>query len=181
MGLARWFYKLPLRLRSLFHRHQVEGELNDELQFHLERQIEEHIAHGLTPEEARRRALVAIGGIEQRKEEIRDTRGLNLLDNLAKDLRYAVRMILRNPSFAIAAVATIALGIGVNTALFSVYNAVALRPLPVAQPDRVVRLKRWFDDGSRGDQQYAFSYREYQYMRDHNDVFDSMVASSSAP
>jgi putative ABC transport system permease protein len=169
---------LRLKLRTLFKRRNVEQELDEEIRYHVERQVEANIAQGMSAEEARRAAMRAFGGVEQRKEESRDTRGLNTLDNLVKDLRYATRRLTQNPVFAIAAILTIALGIGVNTALFSVYNAIALRPLPVAQPDEVVRFKRWFQGGYSGDQQYRFSYDEYVYLRDHSDAFMGIVASS---
>src|SRR5438477_2803167 len=168
---------LWLRFRSLFRRKHVEGELDEEVRFHLDRQVEQNIAKGLPPGEARRRALLAMGVIEQRKEECRDTRRVAFLDNLVKDLRYAMRMIRNSPGFTITAVLTIALGVGVNTTVFSAYNAVALKALPVADPDRVVRVKRWFER-SQGDLQYFFSYPEYIYTRDHNDVFASMAAAS---
>ncbi len=169
---------IRLRLRTLFKRRTVELELDEEIRYHLERQVEQNIAKGMRPEAARRAAMRAFGGVEQRKEESRDMLGLNALDNVIKDLRYASRRLIQNPGFTMAAVLTIALGIGVNTALFSVYNAVALRPLPVVHPDEVVRLKRWFQDGYRGDQQYRFSYDEYGYIREHSDAFTGVVASS---
>jgi macrolide transport system ATP-binding/permease protein len=170
---------IRLRLRALFKRSNVERELDEELRYHVERQVETNIAQGMNAQEARQAAMRAFGALEQRKEESRDTRGLNTLDNVLKDLRYAMRRLIQNPVFAIAAILTVALGIGVNTALFSVYNAVALRPLPVSQPDEVVRLKRWFQDGYRGDQQYQFSYDEYVHLRDHADAFIGLVASST--
>jgi len=103
---------------------------------------------------------------------------MKLLDDLRKDVVYAGRMSRGNWGFTLVAVLTIALGIGVNTTLFSVYNAIALRPLPVSQPDQVVRMKRWFENGSLGDTQYLFSYPEFVYTRDHNNVFSSVVAAS---
>src|SRR5689334_12516413 len=101
-----------------------------------------------------------------------------LLD-VRQDLAYSIRLLARNPGFALAAILTIALGIGVNATLFSIFNAVALKPLPIAQPDQVVRVKRWFDTGSRGDSQYAFSFPEYTNLRDQNRVFADVVVSSS--
>jgi len=104
---------------------------------------------------------------------------MTLLRDVRQDLAYAVRLLSRNPGFTFVAILTIALGIGVNTTLFSVFNAVALKPLPVAQPDQVVRMKRWFETGSQGDIQYSFSYPEFIQVRDHNEAFSSAVASSS--
>jgi len=99
--------------------------------------------------------------------------------DVRQDLAYAIRILSRNPGFTLAAILTIALGIGVNTTLFSIFNAVALKPLPVAQPDQVVRMKRWFETGSQGDIQYSFSYPEFTHVRDHNETFSSVIASSS--
>src|SRR5262245_9884562 len=136
MRFEHWFYIVPLRLRSLFRRRQVEQELDAEMRYHLERQIEEHIAKGMTPEEARYAAMRAMRGIEQRKEECRDMRRVNYIDDLLRDLQYAGRNLRRNPGFATLTILIMALGIGANTAVFSVVNAVLLRPLSYRDPDR---------------------------------------------
>ncbi len=140
MRFEHWLYTVPLRLRSLFRRRQVEQELDEEIRYHLERQIEEHIARGMTPEEARYAALRAMGGIERRKEECRDMRRVNYIDDLLRDLRYAGRNLRRNPGFAALSILIMALGIGANTAVFSVVNAVLLKPLSYRDPDRIVTL-----------------------------------------
>jgi putative ABC transport system permease protein len=165
------------QLLSLFRRRQFEEELDEEMRYHIERQVEESIARGMNADDARHAATRAFAGVDQCKEECRDTRGINLVENLIKDLRYALRRIGQNPVFTIAAVVTIALGIGVNTALFSVYNEIALRPLPVSDPDHVVRIERWFENGSRGDLQYQFSFGEYLSARSSN-AFTGVVAAS---
>jgi putative ABC transport system permease protein len=134
----RWSYKLPLRLRSLFNRSRVEQELSDELRFHLEKLIEEKVTEGMTAEEARYAALRELGGVDQIKEECRDMRRVTNIEHLIQDLRYGLRMLARNRAFAVVAILTLALGIGANTAIFSVVDTVLLRPLSFKDSPRLV-------------------------------------------
>ena len=130
MRPQHWLYTIPLRLRSLFRSPRVEQELNEELQFHLEHKIEEGIASGLSPKEARNAALRAMDGLEQRKMEMRELRGVHWLTDFADDVRYAIRSLRRTPGFTAFVVITLALGIGMTSGVFSLVDGMIFRPSP---------------------------------------------------
>jgi predicted permease len=169
MRIEHWLYSVPLWLRSLFRRQRVEQELDDELQYHLECRTEEFVAQGLSPEPARRAALRAMDGLAQRKEECRDARRVNVIENTMRDLRYGVRVLAKSPGFAVVAVLTLALAIGANSVVFGVLNAIILRPLNVPRADSLYGLER------RGDSGYE-SYANYLDLRARNRSFEDLAA-----
>ena len=129
-----------MRLFGMFGSARSERELSAELESHLQLHIDDNIRAGMTPQEARRRAVLALGGVDQTKEQYRDRRGLPALESFLRDLRYGVRTLIKSPGFAIAGIVILGLGIGVNSAIFTVVNTVVLRPLPFADSDRIVSL-----------------------------------------
>src|SRR6266566_7566837 len=172
----RWFRRLILRLRTLFQRNRVERELEEEFQFHIEQRIELEVARGLSPEEARSAALRAMDGVEQRKEECRDMRRVNYIDDMLRDLRYAGRMLAKSPGFAALAVLIMALGIGANTAVFSVVNAVLLKPLAYRDPGRIVTLSNFSRAGEAATAlSKAVSIPDVQDWHDQSSSFEAMA------
>src|SRR5579871_6120853 len=139
MPFQRWLDIARLRLRSLFRRGLVDDEMNRELQFHLDQEIENNVRLGLPPSEARSAALHRLGGIAQIQEECRDMRRTSYVDSSMADLRYAARTLRKAPAFTLTAIATLALGIGANTAIFQLLDAVRLRSLPVPEPHRLAQ------------------------------------------
>ena len=131
---------LLFRLRSLFRREVVETELNEELRFHFDHEVEKYKKSGMSFEAARRRARLSFGGHEQVKEDIREARGASFIDNTLQDLGYAIRQLRANPTFAIVITLTLALSIGANSAIFSVIHGVLLKTLPYPEPNRLVRI-----------------------------------------
>lgn len=149
MRLANWIYTLPLKLRSLFRRRLVDEELDQELRYHIESKTEEYIARGMPPDEARRSALIELGGTTQTKEVCRDQRGVSRIENVVQDLQYGLRILAKSPGFTATAALTLALGVGTTTAIFSVVYGVLLRPLPYRNPAQIVRLWEQNDSGGR--------------------------------
>jgi len=129
-----------MRFRSLLKRQHVESELDREMRYHLERQVEENIAAGMNAREARERATRVFGGVSQIGEECRDMRQTQYIDDFLQDLRYAVRMLGKSPAFTVVIVLTLALSIGANSAIFSVIDGVLLKPLPYPQAERIARV-----------------------------------------
>src|SRR5262252_6070969 len=173
MKIEHWWYTAPLRLRSIFRRRRVESDMDEELRFHLEQRIEEGVARGLSPDAARREALLAMGGLEQRKEEMRDARRVHWLTDFVDDVRYAFRSLRRTPALTAFIVVTIALGGGMAAGTFSMVDALIFRPSPVPHPGQVVTLS-----GTTRDRAFEpFSYREYLDLRDRTKSYDGVVAN----
>ena len=172
--------KIRLRLQSLFRRRRVDRELEDEFRFHLDQLVEEEIAAGVAAEEARRSALRKMGGITQFQEESRDMRRVNYIDDLLRDVRYAARNLRRSPGFATLVVLIMALGIGANTAVFSVVNAVLLKPLSYQDPDRIVTLSdSWRTGEAPTDLSKQVSILNFQDWHDQSSSFEAMAYYAS--
>jgi predicted permease len=139
--MMRWLTTVSLRFRSLFRRDAINHELDDELRLHIDRQIAQNIAAGMPPDEARFAALREFGGVDQIREECNDVRNVNWLQDFVQDLRYGLRTLAKSPGFAAIAIATLALGIGANTAIFSLVDSALLRALPVSDPQNLVVLQ----------------------------------------
>lgn len=162
------------RLRAFFRKQPLDHELDAEMASHLDLAIEENVRRGLSPEEARRQALVSFGSIPQAKERQREARGLPMLDTLMQDLRYAVRVLIKSPGFTVVALLTLALGIGANSTIFSVIDAVLLNRLPYPDSGRLVVL--WEQNPSRGWYHNIVSAANFVDWRKQNHVFTEMSA-----
>src|SRR5882757_5766338 len=138
---------LWVRLSGIFGTRRANAELDAELQSHLEMHIDDGMHLGLSPQEARRQALIRLGGLEQAKNAYRERRGLPSLEALVRDLRFATRQLRKSPGFTLVTVLTLALGIGANLTVFLILYGVLLKPLPFPEPQQIVRMERLFPDG----------------------------------
>src|ERR1700683_1322001 len=166
------FSRMKSLFRNVFSQQRSDRELDDEVRAYVEALTEEKMRQGRTPEEARRAARIELGGIEQVKEEVREVRAGAWLDSLLQDLRYGARMLRKNPGFTAIAVLTLALGIGANTAIFSVVNAVLLRPLPYANPQQLIVLR----ETTQSVGPHSPSYPDFLDWRKQSRTFGQMVA-----
>ena len=168
------------RVAGMFRKRRRDAELEEELAAHLEMLAEENVDRGMTPEEARRAARIALGGGEQIKEAVREQRGLPFLESLLADVRFGLRTLGKNPGFTCVAILTLALGIGANTAIFTLIDAVMLRMLPVSNPQELVSLNvadsPSYPRNIDGNSNTAFPFPAFLQMRDRNEVFSSLFA-----
>ena len=158
-------------LSAVTRRSRMEGEMDAELRFHIEAFAEDLVRGGVPREEALRRARIEFGGVERAKEECREARGVNFIGSLVQDLRFGLRMLRKNAGFTVTAVLALALGIGVNTTVFTGFDAVALRPRAVKDPDRLVSVFLTAEGVNHG----GFSYPDYAYYRDHSKTLSDLA------
>src|ERR1044071_5576672 len=164
-------------VRALVRKDRLEREMDTEMRFHLDMEIEQNIKRGLSAKEARNQALRRFGGVEQVKEECRDARGGRLIESVVQDVRYGARVMRRNPGFTLVALITLALGIGANTAIFSVIYGVLMRPLPYADGNRLVILHQQAPLARIDDM--GFSVKEINDYREQSQTLDGVVEHHS--
>ena len=172
-----WLREVARRLRMFVHRRQFDADLEEEMQLHLELRQQEHLESGMTADSARAAARRRFGNLTTLREKSHMAWGWEWFENLVQDVRYAVRMLRKSPGFTLVAILTLAFGIGINTAIFSFFDALVLRPLPVKDPGRIVNAYRTVQNESRYG---TFSYLEYVYYRDQTSAFSGLAASGGA-
>ena len=181
--LGEWLSRIRFLLAG-----KSRAEVDEEIQFHIERQVEANIALGMSRAEARRQAVIRFGGPEGTRERCREQRPSWTVESLGRDVRYGVRGLLRNPGFALVAVATLGLAIGANSTIFSLLSQALLRALPVQNPDQLVVMSfaggapghHHSEGGNSPGHQHEFSYPMYKDLRDRNTVLSGLIASASA-
>ncbi len=182
--MERRLYKFVLLCRSLFRPHRVEEELDEELRFHLDEQIRAHLDQGLTKDEAIRASRLALGGLEQQKEACRDARHTEWIDHMWRDVRYALRVLRGSPGFTLVAIVSLALGIGANTAIFQLIDAIRLRHLPVPRAEELADIRIAGGNGGWGVSENANSqltYPLWEQIRSHQQAFSGIFAWGTTP
>jgi putative ABC transport system permease protein len=172
MRLERWFNKSSSWLRLLLHRREADQALDEEIQFHLDAKTEQYIEKGMTPIAARRAACIELGGVQQVKAQVRAVRAGAWLETFVQDVRFGLRLLRKSPGFTTVAVITLALGIGANTAVFSIVYGVVFRPLPYPQPHRIVELT---ESSPRGSDEKDVTYQELQFLQEHSSPFQFLT------
>src|SRR5205807_2363072 len=180
MRPGHWLYTIQLRLRSLFRWAQADRELDDELRDHLERKTEEYVAQGMTPEGAHRRARLDLGGIEQTKEKCRDARKVNWIQYFVQDLLFCLRLLRKSPGFTAVAILTLALGIGANTAVFSVVNGVLFRPLAYQESNQLYLIQVVWSQMSKFYPLIPANLPGYQIWRKQCHAFEDIAIAEGA-
>jgi predicted permease len=181
MAPAGWLDAIRLRLRALFRGRRVDQDLNDELQFHLEHQIDEYVSQGVPHDRARTLALQRIGGLESQRELCREARGVGPVEHILRDIRGAARLLVRQPGFTVVAVLSLSLGIGANATIFQLLDSVKLRSLPVAAPEQLIRIdianRAWVGDNYSG--RYAsLTSPLWESLAAHAEPFSGLLAWS---
>jgi hypothetical protein len=172
-----WLARIARSFRTRIHPGTAEQELDDEVRFHLEMQVEKNIAAGMRPEEARYAALRTFGGVDKAKEECRDTRVLAFIDTLWQDMRFASRLLIKRPTFTAVVVLTLAVGLGANTAIFTLVNGWFLKGLPVPDPDQIAHIASSRQgEGGPG----RASYPDFRDWRAENRTFQDIGAVALA-
>src|ERR1041384_2037557 len=171
----KWFNILRDRLRALRQRETVIHDIDREMRLHLELQIEANIKAGMSPEEARQQAMRSFGNVNKAVDAAYDVKGGGLLESLTQDIRYGVRMLVKHKAFTSVAVLTLALGIGANTAIFSVVNELLLRPLPYRDAERIVML---WEVSPSGRHQNTTSRANFRAWRAQNTRYENIAAFS---
>jgi predicted permease len=178
MAFDRWLHVARMRLRSLMRHGRVEDELGEELKFHLDERIREIMARGMSAADARDEALRAFGGLEQRKEECRDTRRVGVVEDFVKDIAYALRLMRRSPASTTAAVLSLGIGIGAATAIFNVFDAFILRPLPVDRPEQLRTTHTTVVANSRTAKETdSVPYGFFRILQADTSIFSEMLAT----
>src|ERR1043165_1522268 len=167
-----------LRFKGVFSKGGRERDFAHELESHLQMHIDDNIRAGMSPQEAKRVAVLKLGGVDQTKEAYRDRATIPLLESVMQDLRFTLRQFRRNPAFTVTAVLTLAAAIGANTAIFSVVNGVLLRPLPYPNSDRVVNITT--RSTLRGLDDLNLSDAEFNEFKEQTQTFEKMAAYASA-
>src|SRR3954468_23507510 len=175
----RWVNNFKRRLRALFRHSAVEAEMREELRLHFEMAVETGVRQGMSRDEAKRQALVHFGGVERVKEEYRDARGVRFLENVLADLRHGVRSLRRAPAYSLVVLVTLTLGIGANTAIFSVVRGVLLRDLPYADASRLMMV--WETDRNSKTDSEAASVPDYFDFVARNRSYSSLAGFYQQP
>jgi putative ABC transport system permease protein len=169
------------RLFGMVNRKRREREFAEELESHLALHIEDNLRAGMSPEEARRRALIKLGGVTLTKELRREQGGAPMIETLLQDLRFGLRMLRKNPGFSLIVTLTLALGIGANTAIFSVVNALLLRPLPYRAPERLVKVFNSQPDPAKEWMRSNWAYPRFEILRDQSQSFAAVAGFTQQP